>query len=57
MRNGNPFKGETEYLIDAFARESVVSIEKNKKSLFFLYLAFNAVHAPLAKNRMEDENG
>lgn len=47
MRNGKPFEEETEYLTDAFARESVSFIEKNKKAPFFLYLAFNAVHAPL----------
>ncbi len=47
MRNGKLFKGETEYLTDAFGRESVAFIEQNKKNPFFLYLAFNAVHAPL----------
>jgi arylsulfatase A-like enzyme len=38
---------EKEYLTDAFAREAVAFIERNKTRPFFLYLAFNAVHAPL----------
>jgi len=38
---------ETEYLTDAFAREAVAFIQKNSQQPFFLYLAFNAVHAPL----------
>lgn len=38
---------ETEYLTDAFAREAVSFIERHKQSPFFLYLSFNAVHAPL----------
>ena len=38
---------EREYLTDAFAREAVAFIERNKQQPFFLYLAFNAVHTPL----------
>jgi arylsulfatase A-like enzyme len=38
---------ETEYLTDAMARESVDFIKKDDKRPFFLYLAFNAVHAPM----------
>ena len=38
---------ETEYLTDAFAREGASFIERNAPKPFFLYLAFNAVHAPL----------
>jgi arylsulfatase A-like enzyme len=38
---------EKEYLTDAFAREAVAFIEKHKAEPFFLYLPFNAVHAPL----------
>lgn len=46
MRGRNPFK-ESEYLTDAFARESVEFIRRQDKTPFFLYLAFNAVHSPL----------
>jgi arylsulfatase A-like enzyme len=46
VRNGEPVE-EREYLTDAFARESVAFIERNKARPFFLYLAFNAVHSPL----------
>ena len=38
---------EKEYLTDAFSREAVNFIEKNKNEPFFLYLAYNAPHAPL----------
>jgi len=38
---------EKEYLTDAFAREAVAFIEKHRREPFFLYLAFNAVHAPM----------
>lgn len=38
---------EKEYLTDAFAREAVGFIDRNKCEPFFLYLAFNAVHTPM----------
>jgi arylsulfatase A-like enzyme len=38
---------EKEYLTDAFGREAVAFIRKNKARPFFLYLPFNAVHSPL----------
>jgi arylsulfatase A-like enzyme len=38
---------EPEYLTDAFGREAVDFIERHRDRPFFLYLAFNAVHAPL----------
>ncbi|WP_167605744.1 sulfatase-like hydrolase/transferase [Maribellus sediminis] len=38
---------ETEYLTDALSREAVSYIEKNKDNPFFIYLAYNAPHAPL----------
>jgi len=38
---------ETEYLTDAFSREAVNFVDKNAKKPFFLYLAYNAPHAPL----------
>ena len=48
LRRGmEPVLDEKEYLTDAFGREAVAFIRKNKTNPFFLYLAFNAVHAPL----------
>jgi arylsulfatase A-like enzyme/acetyl esterase/lipase len=47
VRNGKPVDGEKEYLTDAFAREALGFIERSKEKPFFLYVAFNAVHAPL----------
>jgi arylsulfatase A-like enzyme len=38
---------EQEYLTDAFAREATAFIGRHKARPFFLYLPFNAVHAPL----------
>jgi len=38
---------EKEYLTDAFSREAVSYIEKNKDHPFFIYLAYNAPHSPL----------
>jgi arylsulfatase A-like enzyme len=38
---------ETEYLTDAFGREAVAFVDRNKAKPFFLYLAFNAVHTPM----------
>lgn len=46
LRGNEPVE-EKEYLTDAFGREAVAFIEKNESRPFFLYLAFNAVHAPL----------
>ncbi len=46
LRGTQPFE-EKEYLTDAFAREAVAFIERRKNEAFFLYLPFNAVHAPL----------
>lgn len=55
LRNGQPVPDEKEYLTDAFAREAVSFVERCKDKPFFLYLAFNAVHAPLeAPKRYED---
>ena len=45
-RGTNPVT-ENEYLTDAFGREAVAFIEKHNNEPFFLYLPFNAVHAPL----------
>ncbi len=38
---------EKEYLTDAFTREAVAAIDKHHKHPFFLYLTYNAVHAPM----------
>ncbi len=38
---------ETGYLTDNLGREAVSFIARNAKKPFFLYLAFNAVHAPM----------
>ncbi len=38
---------ETEYLTDALSREAVSFVDRNKQTPFFLYLAYNAPHAPL----------
>jgi len=46
LRSGQPVD-ETEYLTDAFTREAVDFIDRNKEKPFFLYLAYNAVHSPL----------
>lgn len=46
LRGTEPVE-EMEYLTDAFRREAVEYIERHRAEPFFLYLAFNAVHAPL----------
>ncbi len=38
---------EPTYLTDAFAREAVAFIERNKQQPFFLEVAFNSVHTPM----------
>lgn len=37
---------EKEYLTDAFTREALAYIDRQKEKPFFLYLAYNAVHNP-----------
>lgn len=48
LRNRQPV-AETTYLTEAFGREAVAFVERQKDETkpFFLYLAFNAVHTPL----------
>ena len=46
VRGGQPVV-EHEYLTDAFTREAVDFIDRNKAHPFFLCVAFNAVHSPL----------
>ena len=52
VKDGGIFRGmkevaEPEYLTDAFGREAVAFVERNREKPFFLYLAFNAVHTPM----------
>ncbi|MDO8682576.1 MAG: sulfatase [Armatimonadota bacterium] len=47
IMRGNFAVEEKEYLTDAFGREASAFIDKHHDKPFFLYLAFNAVHAPL----------
>ncbi|MBL8231055.1 MAG: sulfatase-like hydrolase/transferase [Bryobacterales bacterium] len=52
-RDGNPvMRGmeeveEKEYLTDALGREAAAFMERRKNAPYFLYLPFNAVHAPM----------
>jgi arylsulfatase A-like enzyme len=46
LRGHEPVK-EMDYSTDAFGREAVLFIERNKGRPWFLYLAFNAVHTPM----------
>ena len=38
---------EQEYITDAFSREAVSFVDRNRHNPFFLYLAYNAPHSPL----------
>ena len=46
MRGTEPVEENT-YLTDAFTREAVTYIQNHHQHPFFLYLSYNAVHAPL----------
>ena len=46
LRGMDPVE-EKEYLTEALAREAVSFIERHKDEPFFLYVPFNAVHAPM----------
>ena len=47
VRNGTPVpKSELSHLTDDFSREAAAFIERNHEKAFFLYLAYNAPHAP-----------
>ena len=47
LRNGSVVpKSELSYLTDDFSTEAVQFVERNKDQPFFLYLAYNAPHAP-----------
>jgi len=54
MMRGTKPSQEKEYLTDAFAREALAFVDKQKNSPFFLYLAFNAVHTPLQASPKHD---
>lgn len=46
MRNHEPVK-TTKYLTEEFSDEAVNFVERNKNEPFFLFLSYNAPHAPL----------
>ena len=46
QRNGTPV-GESDYLTDAFTREAVSFVERNKDKPFFAYVPYNAPHSPM----------
>jgi len=46
MKNHSPVR-TTKYLTDEFSDEAVAFIDRNKKDPFFLFLSYNAPHAPL----------
>jgi len=46
LRGTEPFD-EKEYLTDAFTREAISFIQRRRDEPFFLYLTYNAVHAPM----------
>ena len=47
MRDNQELVMEQEYYTDAITREALSFIDENQKHPFFLYLPYNAVHAPL----------
>ncbi len=47
MRGMFPVEREDEYLTDAFGREAVSFINRHANEPFFLYVPFNAPHAPM----------
>lgn len=47
MRSGVLIDREEEYYTDALGREAVSFIQRHGEDPFFLYLPFNAVHAPM----------
>lgn len=46
LRNNSPVE-ETEYLTDALSREALSFVKTHQEEPFFLYLAYNAPHAPM----------
>jgi arylsulfatase A-like enzyme len=54
LRGTEPVK-ETGYLTETFAKEAASFIERKKDEQWFVYLPFNAVHAPLDTLKKYDE--
>lgn len=54
QRNGVRVE-EKEYLTDAFGREAASFVERHKEKPFFLYVAFNAVHAPMQERQRDKD--
>jgi len=50
LRGSEPVD-ESEYLTDAFRREALAFIDRNRRETWFLYLTFNAVHNPMHATR------
>ena len=46
LRNHEPITEQFKYTTDEFGRQAAEYIRQNKDRPFFMYLAFNAVHAP-----------
>ncbi|MGH9629681.1 MAG: sulfatase [Bryobacteraceae bacterium] len=46
LRGSEPVE-EKEYLTDAFTREALSFMDRNRERPFFLYLPYNAVHSPM----------
>jgi arylsulfatase A len=46
-RNGEPWRSDGRYLTDVFTEEAIGFVRRHKREPFFLYLAYNAPHAPL----------
>lgn len=45
--NGTPWASDGRYLTDVFSQEAVEFVQRHREEPFFLYLAYNAPHAPL----------
>ena len=46
-RGGTPWRSDGRYLTDVFTDEAVAFLQRHRAEPFFLYLAYNAPHAPL----------
>ncbi|MGQ0612172.1 MAG: sulfatase-like hydrolase/transferase [Planctomycetaceae bacterium] len=52
---GNDPVTEANYLTEAFGREAALFLERSRDRPFFLFLSFNAVHAPLQAPKQVEE--